>query len=127
MDNDEDSLTGPVIFEPYLTDYNVGVQKPYPGEDPDDHGMLTVYPNPVHGNVTIQFRLLAAGEVDLCVIGTSGRVLQSLISGRYYEPGEHRIQWDGFPGDGRVTPDGIYFVVMKVGHQLVSRKILLMK
>ena len=126
-DDDEDSLTGPVLFEPFLDDLNVGVdQSILPGTGPGIIEQLEVFPNPSQHHVTIRFLLRSQQAVHLNIIDPSGRIALSMIAGREYVAGEHQVVWNGTTGGGDKVP-GTYLVVLKAGKEVNVQKILLLR
>jgi len=127
-DDNEDSLTGPVIFEPFLQDYNVGIDKySIPSTGIGNRDPLSIYPNPVKGEMVTHIHLSSPAKVFLYIINSTGRIERSLVGGKLYEAGSSKIVWDGRAGDGRIVPDGVYFAVMRFGGHSFTRKIVVVR
>ena len=79
------------------------------------------YPNPFNPATTIRFNLKRYGDTSLSVLDITGRMMETLISGPR-APGEHEIAWHA----GHL-PSGTYFVQMKSGDFVKTRKMVLLK
>ncbi len=128
MDDDEDSLIGPVIFEPFLSEHtqeiNLGMSK---SEISPGTGLLFIYPNPIHQGASIQFTMETEGMVSLDIYNISGSLVRSLLASQHYLPGTHTIPWDGFSGGGRMVPGGVYLVILKSDLKIYSKKIMVVR
>jgi photosystem II stability/assembly factor-like uncharacterized protein len=82
---------------------------------------LRAYPNPFNPATTIQFDLPAMGPVSLAVYDLSGRLVQTLFSGRGV-PGSHSVVFDG-----RTLASGMYFVNLQAAGFSRTTKIVLLK
>jgi hypothetical protein len=94
------------------------------GEEPvpvDGHFRVSgVRPNPFRSQVTFQFAVPAAGQVDLTVLDVQGRVVRrkSLAAG---SAGAFDMTWDGLSDSGESVPSGIYYArVAFAGQELVK-------
>jgi hypothetical protein len=72
--------------------------------------------------MTISFYLLhASDEVDVWVVDRADRVVATLARNRFMSGGGHPVragfQWNGRERDGRLAPDGTYFVRVHLKHQ----------
>lgn len=56
----------------------------------------------------MSFALAAAGDAELDVYSVDGRRVRRLARGRF-EPGPHRVGWDGRDDRGQDVPSGVYF------------------
>ncbi|HWN82179.1 MAG TPA: FlgD immunoglobulin-like domain containing protein, partial [Candidatus Udaeobacter sp.] len=71
---------------------------------------LAVWPNPTGGPATIELDLAGGGSpATLSVYDPAGRRVASLWQGAL-APGSHVLGWDGRDRDGRLVPNGTYFV-----------------
>lgn len=82
---------------------------------------LTVGPNPFHLSTNISVYLSETNEVELSIYDLSGKKTKSLFNG-WMEQGENNISMNS---DSMET--GVYIVVLKIGDQLNTTKITLMK
>jgi flagellar hook assembly protein FlgD len=64
--------------------------------------------------------------VDLGIYNLDGRLVQTLVN-KQKSAGEQRVTWDGHDFDGNKVASGVYFVRLKAGGQVVTKKIVLLK
>ncbi len=83
-------------------------------------------PNPFARSTSIRFELPRDAETELAVYDISGRLVRSLLHGRF-PAGSHVIVWDGSGTDGHRVRNGVYFTCLKVGGELRSRQIVLVQ
>jgi hypothetical protein len=101
---------------------NAGVELPVL---PGMFRMLAPRPVPTTGPTWVRFELHTACRVDVQLFDAAGRGVRSLDPARELAAGEHAVPWDGNDGDGLPVPDGIYFVRVRAGGDLASRKIVI--
>jgi hypothetical protein len=117
---------GPVLFQPFLGDFNVGLNKPFkPAEGTSAIQYIEVFPNPFNRIVSIRFSLRSPQEVNIRFIDTSGRMVGTVVPVGSCTAGEHQIKWDGRIGNGAVAPAGLYFMMLKAGEETSVQKIIL--
>ncbi|MBD3234603.1 MAG: T9SS type A sorting domain-containing protein [candidate division Zixibacteria bacterium] len=78
-------------------------------------------PNPFNATTTITYRLPEAGNVNLSVYNLSGQKVATLEDG-YRSAGEHSVTWDASE-----YSSGVYFYVLDVGDQKITRKMVILK
>ncbi len=88
--------------------------------------ILNVYPNPFNPQTTIYFDLAKTAEVEIEIYNLKGQKVRSLIN-EVKTAGKHQIVWNGTNDRGNIMSSGMYFVRMKSGKDIVSRKIILQK
>lgn len=79
--------------------------------------LSSAYPNPFNGSVTIEFGAPSWARnrtVEIAVYDILGRRLRLLAEGTF-EPGWHRVQWNGTDERGVAVTSGVYFVRLKCG------------
>lgn len=76
-------------------------------------------PNPFNPRTTIPFSVAEGGQVRIVLWDVQGRQVRQLVDSRY-QPGEHRIVWDGLDDAGRSMPSGTYFYGMSVDGRAVA-------
>ncbi len=103
----------------------VKVQEEVAVELPDSPVLAEPYPNPFNPSVTIPFTLPEAGEVEIAVFNLLGQQVTTLAH-THFTVGRHSVMWDA-SADGFEAPSGVYFVRMKAGGQVQTRKIMLLK
>ncbi len=113
----------------YVDDVAISGNMPGTGIDDIVVRRLSVsnYPNPFNPKTTIEFRMPAAGAVNVEIYDVAGRVVRAVLADEEREAGEHEIMWDGTDDAGRETAAGIYFVRVEVGGDFASSKMVLLK
>ena len=79
-------------------------------------------PNPASAGVALRMSLAAPGAVELNLYDVGGGFVRSLANGPF-DSGVHEIRWDGSDGAGRRVAPGVYFVVLRAGGAIESRKV----
>ncbi len=90
-------------------------------EVPSTCALYQNYPNPFNPSTTIRFRLEETEQVGLQILDLRGEVRERLVDG-LMDKGEHNIVFDGSK-----LSSGMYFYVLRVRDQLVTRKMVLLK
>jgi len=103
-----------------------GVISSVPGADVAAGRIDAVYPNPFNPQTTVSLSLREAGPVTLEVFGVDGRRVRTLLSATR-EAGAFTATWDGRDDTGRTVASGAWFVRMRAGDAVDTRKIMLMK
>lgn len=67
------------------------------------------WPNPSDGGSTIRFEVPQRARLTADVFDVNGRHVRRLADG-LFDPGEHRLAWDGRAEGGTPAPAGVYFV-----------------
>ena len=84
------------------------------------------FPNPFNGETAIRFALLERGKVELVVYNLAGQKVVELIAG-VETAGEHVVLWDGRDRHGRELASGVYFYRLRLGDQMQTRKLALLR
>lgn len=89
--------------------------------------ILNNYPNPFHLEATIDYRVAAAGEVNISIFDLSGRKIRTLIN-ENQQADMHSVVWDGTDAMGESVGSGVYFCVLNIDNKLISTEnIMLLK
>jgi hypothetical protein len=80
------------------------------------------YPNPFNPRTKIRFRILDTGPISLTVFDMLGRVTGNLIKNELYYSGDYEISFDG-----QNLCSGVYYYQLKVGKNISTKKMLLIK
>lgn len=86
----------------------------------------SIYPNPFNPSTTISFGLETRSEVDIAVYNARGQRVRGLLK-EYRNPGNYRLFWDGADASGRACSSGQYYIVMRAGKDVFTRKAILVK
>ncbi len=86
------------------------------------------HPNPFNPQTTIPFVIPGSGasRVRVFVIDAGGRVVRTLVD-EAMAGGSHTAVWDGKDAGGASVSSGVYFYVLDVGGQRLTRKMVLLK
>jgi flagellar hook assembly protein FlgD len=88
------------------------------------------YPNPFNPSTTIPFEVPGregdAQHVGLTIYTIRGERVVRLVD-EEYEPGSHRVVWNGRDERGRQVPSGVYLTTLKCGGYSSTRKMVVMK
>jgi|GEM_PF-3479052 len=84
------------------------------------------HPNPFNSSTMIEYRLNAAGTVELMVYNCLGQLARRLLQGRQ-AAGAHSVEWNGRDDYGRDMPSGLYYALLKAGDQIRMIKLALVR
>lgn len=84
------------------------------------------FPNPFNPSTTITFATQRDGVVELSVVDLAGHRVATLIN-EHRSAGRYEAIWNGRTAAGRTAPTGVYFVQLRSGQHVVSRKITMVK
>ncbi len=87
--------------------------------------LSAIVPNPTSGTARIEFALGRQGAIHLGIVDILGREVAVLAAGPH-AAGTHAVVWDGTTSRGRATA-GIYFVHLRVGGQVLTRRLAVMR
>lgn len=102
-------------------------------EDPDAPdlvipiGLQQNYPNPFNPDTQISFIMAEAGECDLTIYDTKGRIVNNLFQGNVEAEQNYTFTWDGKDNQGKNVVSGIYLYKIKSGRYIETKKMILMK
>ncbi len=86
--------------------------------------LLGAAPNPFNPRTEIAFELATAGHCRVTVFDVRGHELDVLID-EQRSTGRHTIAWNGCDAAGRAQPSGTYFVGLRAGSYVETRKVVL--
>lgn len=78
-------------------------------------------PNPFKNSTQISYDLHISTYVSLCIFDLSGRKIQTLVN-EFQTAGEHTVDWDA----SHFSP-GLYFCQLKVNHELIQVRKMIME
>ncbi|MEO0127034.1 MAG: N-acetylmuramoyl-L-alanine amidase [candidate division WOR-3 bacterium] len=81
-------------------------------------------PNPAKGNIQINYQLPVSGEIKLKIFSATGQIIRLISDQR--PVGSYSLLWDGRDNQGRIVPNGVYFVRLESGDKVKSDKIILL-
>lgn len=81
----------------------------------------SIFPNPAHGNVTIEYEVHYSSRVTLALYDIQGRLIRRLID-TTLQPGKYSSYWDRKDKCGRRIPCGVYFCRLTTNeHSCINR------
>jgi len=83
---------------------------------------LSVAPNPFNASVSIRYFVEAPGQVSISMFTATGLKVDVIVD-KSESPGVHMITWT--PPDD--IPSGIYFIRLKAGNQVITKRAVLIK
>ena len=82
---------------------------PVTDEDmPEVTEFIGAYPNPFNPDTNLSFKLSQSSNIKLDIYNTRGQLVSSLTD-RVYQPGEHKVHWNGKDKNGVQVATGVYF------------------
>ena len=88
---------------------------------PAAYALQQNYPNPYNPATVIRFSVAAKQAISLQIFDITGRLVKTIIN-EPFAPGEHEVTWQA----GHL-PSGTYFMQMKSGDFVKTRKMVLLK
>ena len=88
---------------------------------PAAYALQQNYPNPFNPATVIRFSVAAKQAVSLQIFDITGRLVETLIN-QHLTPGKYEVTWQA----GHL-PSGTYFMQMKSGDFVKTRKMVLLK
>jgi hypothetical protein len=71
--------------------------------------LLANAPNPFRSTTTIRYELDRSMRIGLIILDLRGRLVKTVESGIFREPGTYEARWDGRDEEGRRMAQGMYF------------------
>ena len=84
--------------------------------------IISNYPNPFNPSTTISFELKKKENVSIEIYNIKGQLISKLIDNKEYNSGLHAIVWNNDNASSQV-----YLCVAKIGNNIYSKKLLLLK
>jgi len=110
----------------FKTSMETGITVGEEGVNLETTTSLSNSPNPFNATTHIGYQILKTGPVSLRIYDISGGLVAILIDD-FKQAGYHRITWDGLNHSGVRIGSGVYFVHLRIGHEMVTRKIVFTK
>jgi hypothetical protein len=84
------------------------------------------HPNPVADRTALSYSLPQASTVDARIVDANGRVVRNLYSGEQ-RPGTYEIIWNRQDDAGREVASGVYYAVVRVDGQELTRQMTVLR
>ena len=107
-------------LDPLLCDGTAGVKV---DDGQGGQVMITSRPNPFAGGTTIRFSLREPSRARLVVYDIRGEVVR-VLADREMRAGANSFMWNGADASGRKVAPGVYFSVLEIGGEAISRKLV---
>ncbi|KAA3615241.1 MAG: T9SS C-terminal target domain-containing protein [Calditrichaeota bacterium] len=105
---------------------NVTSLEPFKHTSLSNFSLFQNYPNPFNPNTNIQFSLQRPENVYLSIYNSLGKKVKTLLDGDVLN-GNKEIQWDGKDDHSKNVASGQYSYVLKIGSQVETKKMLLIR
>jgi transposase len=103
-----------------------GIRLEQVSTDPAAISSVRIKPNPAGSSVLLAYEIDAGDQAMLEISDVNGRLVRRIQAG-HQAPGYHSLAWDGFADNGQHVAPGVYFINLKVGDQMVSNKVTLVR
>jgi hypothetical protein len=84
------------------------------------------YPNPFNQTTSILFQVPTRSDVSIEIYNLLGQKIRNLVE-KDFEPGFHKIEWNGLDNMGKTVPTGMYLIHMKSDNYVKTKKCLLLR
>lgn len=116
------------IYGPTADGYYVrseaGADKPLaPTARPTGPDLLRAYPNPFNPEVTIEFVLANAADIDLWLTNALGQRIDDIASGKRFRSGRHTVAWR----TGSDVSSGVYVVWLRSPEGTWSERVTVLR
>jgi hypothetical protein len=81
------------------------------------------YPNPFTNATTINFTIDECEQVTIAVYTMNGQLIKNLVNNEY-QPGEYNVIWDATDQSGMKVGNGWYLCQIVAGHQVLTKKMV---
>ncbi|MBC8181811.1 T9SS type A sorting domain-containing protein [candidate division KSB1 bacterium] len=103
------------------TELFTGISSPSNKALPNSFEITSIHPNPFNATTIIQYRLPKTGLVEIKMFDVLGKEMATLFFGKQTQ-GAFEIEWNA-----EEVASGVYFVHIKFGNDLISKKVVLSK
>ena len=86
----------------------------------------SVYPNPFNPQAQVRFDLRVPSHVDAAIYDVAGRLVRRLAD-RQFAAGSHVIEWNGATELGGTASTGVYFLKLRTGNAVETRRLVMIK
>jgi len=93
---------------------------------PGDLQLDSIFPNPFNPSTTISFTTKSSGNVQLTLFDVAGHMVARLVD-ENLAAGHHNVTWTGKNSTGQKAPAGVFFVELRHGQSVVTKKIMMVK
>ena len=94
---------------------------------PNKTELLAACPNPFNPQTKIWYQLAEKTVVDVSVHNVVGQKVRQLVNRMNQRAGDYSLLWDSRNDAGEMMSSGMYFIVLRAGNIVKSRKVVLMR
>ena len=98
---------------------------------PEQSALLPNYPNPVNQETWIPYQVAQDADVTISIYNVKGQLIRTLHLGNQnagvYVRRDKAAYWDGRDNSGEKVSSGVYFVTLRAGDFVSTRKMLTLK
>jgi len=98
----------------------------YSGGDILKPELFQSYPNPFNASATIEYLLKQSSNVELRVFNVLGQEIKTLVN-KFEPSGQKSVTWNGKDNDGVEISSGVYFYSLKIGDDIITNKMVLVR
>ncbi len=124
LKNDMGAYGGPEREQ--LFEIITGIKPATPASAPTEFVLLKSYPNPFNSATTLEYTLPARASVELTIYNTAGEVVHAYTNSSL-SAGTHHWVWNSLNRQGLEVASGVYLCRLKVGAELRTNKLVLIK
>jgi hypothetical protein len=92
----------------------------------DSYNISQNYPNPFNPVTNIDYQVPQAELVSINIYDISGRLIK-ILRNEWQNSGIHSVSWDGTNDNGTTVSSGNYFYQVKIGSNVATKKMILLK
>jgi len=93
---------------------------------PDVFSLEQNFPNPFNPETMIKYNLTRTGNVTLTIFNVLGEKITTLVRD-IQDAGVHSVRWDGRNSAGQTLGSGLYFYILRMDAQVITKKMMLLK
>jgi hypothetical protein len=91
-----------------------------------DDSDFFMYPNPFNPYVNIQVNFLNYKTININIYGVKGNLIKSLFNSKYDQK-VSQLRWDGTNNNQKKVSSGLYFCVINLDQERLTKKIIFLK
>lgn len=95
-------------------------------KSPEHFSLFRNFPNPFNSSTNIHYKLDRPGYVSLKIFNMQGRLVKVLVN-EFQNEGQYIAKWHGRDVENNEAASGVYLYRLKIGHQMKSMKMLLLR
>ena len=93
---------------------------------PSKFNMSQNYPNPFNPSTQFSYTLPESGNIELAIYDITGKMVYKFYDG-FQRAGNHNILWTGVDQNQKTVPSGVYFCLLKMASNTITKKMVMTK